>query len=203
MGNLFSVNQALEFCNEGKNKIVVTSSASEIEASDFLVLPGVGAFKNAIHEIEVRNLADAIKNFAFSERPLLGICLGMQLFASESKEFGVHKGLDLIAGKVTHIGEANKDGSLRKVPVIGWKNINLSQSIPENSILSSHQAAPLYLVHSYHFTPLQADHIIATYPHGDSAITAAVQRNNIIGCQFHPEKSGPRGLDIIKRFLNL
>ncbi|MDA9023547.1 imidazole glycerol phosphate synthase subunit HisH [Gammaproteobacteria bacterium] len=203
LGNIFSVKQAFEFCNKGKNKVAVTSLHSEIETSDFLVLPGVGAFKNAMHEIETRNLTEAIHNFALSGRPLLGICLGMQILASESNEFGNHKGLNLIPGKVSGIGDKNKDGSTRKVPVIGWKNIYLSQSIHKSSILSSHQSNPFYLVHSYHFTPLQAEHVIATYSHGDSNIIAAVQKDNIIGCQFHPEKSGPNGLDIINRFLHL
>jgi len=203
LGNIFSVNQAFEFFNEGKNKVVVTSSSAEIEASDFLVLPGVGAFKNAMNEIEARNLTLAIQNFALTERPLLGICLGMQILASASSEFGNHEGLNLIPGKVVHIGDENNDGSPRKVPVIGWKNINLSKSIPQDSILSSQQAIPLYHVHSYQFVPLESEHVIATYIHGDSEITAAVQKGNIIGCQFHPEKSGPNGLNIINEFLQL
>jgi imidazole glycerol-phosphate synthase subunit HisH len=203
LGNIFSVNQAFEFFNQGKNKVVVTSSSAEIEASDFLVLPGVGAFKNAMNEIEARNLTLAIQNFALTERPLLGICLGMQILASASSEFGNHEGLNIIPGKVVHIGDENNDGSSRKVPVIGWKNINLSKSIPQDSILSLQQSIPLYHVHSYHFVPLESEHIIATYIHGDSEITAAVQKGSIIGCQFHPEKSGPNGLNIINQFLQL
>jgi imidazole glycerol-phosphate synthase subunit HisH len=203
LGNIFSVNQAFELFNEGKNKVVVTSSSAEIESSDFLVLPGVGAFKNAMNEIEARNLTLAIQKFALTERPLLGICLGMQILASSSTEFGNHEGLNLIPGKVVHIGDKNNDGTSRKVPVIGWKNINLSKSIPQDSILSSQQSIPLYHVHSYHFVPLESGHIVATYIHGDSEITAAVQKGNIIGCQFHPEKSGPNGLNIINKFLQL
>ncbi|MDA7576224.1 imidazole glycerol phosphate synthase subunit HisH [Gammaproteobacteria bacterium] len=203
LGNLFSVYQALEYCDSNAYKIQITSCQKKIKESDYLILPGVGAFKNAMHEIENKHLIESIKDFANTGKPLLGICLGMQIFASISEEFGSHVGLDLISGRVSHIGENNLDGSIRKVPSIGWKNIKLSGSLADKSVLANHDESSVYFVHSYHFITSKSEHTIATYEHGDSKITAAVQMGNILGCQFHPEKSGSNGLEIINKFLRL
>jgi len=204
LGNLFSVKQALDFCSNDKQTIKITSSQTDISSSDYLILPGVGAFKNAMHEIQARNLSQDIINFAASGKPLLGICLGMQILASSSKEFGTHRGLDLIPGSVSYIGNKNIDGTDRKVPSIGWKELHLNNTAPlKNNPLYNHQNSLLYFVHSYHFNPTNSDHRLAYYNYGDTKITAAVQKNNIIGCQFHPEKSGKLGLDILHNFLHL
>jgi glutamine amidotransferase len=205
LGNLFSVKQALEFCNESKEKnVVITSSPSIIKDSDYLVLPGVGAFENAMDAIISRDLKDPIKNFASSGKPLLGICLGMQILATSSEEFGNHNGLNLIPGKVSHIGETNSDDSPRKVPSIGWKNINVKQNNNASyNALSLHEAQSVYFVHSFHFIPEDEKHLIASYYYGDAEITAAVQKDNIIGYQFHPEKSSQNGLKILESFLHI
>lgn len=205
LGNLFSVKQALEFCCESKDKnVVITSSPSIIKESDYLVLPGVGAFENAMHAILSKDLKDPITNFASSGKPLLGICLGMQILGTNSEEFGQHQGLNLIPGKVSFIGDTNLDGSLRKVPSIGWKNLNVKpNSSISNNALAACKALSVYFVHSFHFVPENAGHLIASYDYGDTKISAAVQKDNIIGYQFHPEKSGQNGLKILKSFLNM
>ena len=205
LGNLFSVKQALEFCGDSKDiRVVITSSPSIIKESDYLVLPGVGAFENAMHEIISRDLKDPIKKFASTGKPLLGICLGMQILASSSEEFGQHQGLNLIPGEVSHIGDTNSDDSPRKVPSIGWKNINVKQNTNTfNNALSLHENQSVYFVHSFHFLPEDEGHLIASYDYGDTKISAAVQKDNIIGYQFHPEKSGQNGLKILESFLNI
>ena len=201
LGNLFSVNQALEFCCDDKNiNIEITSSPSSIAKSDYLVLPGVGAFENAMKAIKTRDLNDPIKKFASSGKPLLGICLGMQILGTSSEEFGHNEGLNLIPGNVSYIGENNKDGTMRKIPSIGWKNLNVSF---KKNILSNHDACSVYFVHSFHFVPDNEDHLIATYDYGDTKVSAAVQKDNVIGCQFHPEKSSESGLKILKNFIDM
>jgi len=203
LGNLFSVKQAIEFCSDSNDKnVVITSSPSVIQESDYLILPGVGAFENAMNAILSRGLKDPIKNFASLSKPLLGICLGMQILGTCSEEFGQHQGLNLISGTVSNIGEINSDGSLRKVPSIGWKNLIVKPEIGTlSNALSGHEASSVYFVHSFHFLPENSENLIASYDYGDSKITAAVQKDNIIGYQFHPEKSGQNGLEILKSFL--
>ena len=205
LGNLFSVKQALEFCSDDNKKhIVITSSPSEIQDSDYLILPGVGAFKNAMDAIKGRELDKEIKNFALSGKPLMGICLGMQILATSSDEFGMHDGLNLIPGKVSYIGETNLNGSIRKVPSIGWKDLEASlNSNKSSNLLTTHKNASVYFVHSYHFLQENEDHLIASYNYGDTAISAAVQKENIIGFQFHPEKSSHHGLKILSSFLDM
>lgn len=203
LGNLFSVKQAIEFCSDSNDKnVVITSSPSVIQESDYLILPGVGAFENAMNAILSRDLKDPIKNFASLGKPLLGICLGMQILGTSSEEFGQHQGLNLISGTVSNIGEINSDGSLRKVPSIGWKNLIVKPEIGTlSNALSGHEASSVYFVHSFHFLPENSENLIASYDYGDSKISAAVQKDNIIGYQFHPEKSGQNGLEILKSFL--
>ena len=205
LGNLLSVKQALEFCSDDKDKnVVITSSPTIIQDSDYLVLPGVGAFENAMQAILSRDLEVPIKNFASTGKPLLGICLGMQILGTCSEEFGQHDGLNLIPGKVSHIGETNTDGSARKVPSIGWKSLNInSNTSTSNNSLSSYEAKSVYFVHSFHFIPENKSHLIASYDYGGTEISAAVQKDNIIGYQFHPEKSSETGLKILKSFLDI
>jgi len=126
----------------------------------------------------------------------------MQILGTCSEEFGQHQGLNLISGTVSNIGEINSDGSLRKVPSIGWKNLIVKPEIGTlSNALSGHEASSVYFVHSFHFLPENSENLIASYDYGDSKITAAVQKDNIIGYQFHPEKSGQNGLEILKSFL--
>lgn len=202
VGNLYSVQRALEYC--GAERVVISASPDDIAAADRLILPGVGAFSDGMKGLEQRGLVEPILRYAASGKPLMGICLGMQMLASQSDEFGSHKGLGLIPGRVVRIPHIRSDRTERKIPVIGWFNLAFHGS--ENSQSSVLGGVPkngsVYLVHSYHYQPDSKADLIATYDCDGVSVTAAVQRANIIGLQFHPEKSGEVGLGIIASFLS-
>lgn len=201
MGNLLSVIRAVEFCGA---KAFVTTEPSHILNASRLILPGVGAFRDGMRELGLRNLVAPIRQYCKSERPLIGICLGMQMLFTESDEFGKTDGLDLIRGKVTAIPNTGINGEWHKVPHIGWNE--LFESFPgrwkETIFRSTRERSTVYFVHSYTATPENTDERLAdTYYHG-RLIAAAVQKGNILGCQFHPEKSGTVGLGILSEFIN-
>ena len=201
LGNLYNIERSLKYLGY---TVKFIQQSKDLENIDGLILPGVGSFSVGMQNLKKSNLDQGIQNFVKSGKPLLGICLGMQILASSSEEFGQHQGLNLIPGKVSHIGDTNSDDSPRKVPSIGWKNINVKQSTNTfNNALSLHENQSVYFVHSFHFLPEDEGHLIASYDYGDTKISAAVQKDNIIGYQFHPEKSGQNGLKILESFLNI
>ena len=203
VGNLFSVRKALEKC--GAN-VVLSADPDVLLKSDRLVLPGVGAFGGAISELQRLGLAETIQKFAASGKPLLGICLGMQLLFDESEEFGLHAGLGLIPGRVVPIPSISSNGDKLKIPHIGW--ISLNPSIPKNSwegtVLSNVKPDDyVYFVHSFMAEPENLSDQLANCLYGGHSITAVVAHRNIIGCQFHPEKSGKVGLSILQTFCGM
>jgi glutamine amidotransferase len=201
VGNLYSVKRALEVC--GANDIRISCNPTEIKSARRVVLPGVGAFADGIKGLQERGLDHALREFAETGRPLLGICLGMQLLATYSNEFGVHLGLNLIPGKVIPIPVIDTEGLPLKAPYIGWSTlVNPYQSQWGKSMLAGLTNNQfVYLVHSFQFKPDHQDDILATFQYGGHEITAAVKRGSITGVQFHPEKSGKVGLSIISEFL--
>lgn len=201
VGNLYSVQRAVEYC--GGSDVVVSADPEDIERADRVILPGVGAFEDGMRGLRDRALVGPITTYARSGRPLLGICLGMQMLATQSEEFGVHAGLDLIAGRTVAIPRCSDQGSPLKVPFIGWTTIDItSAQTHAGSSLGSHaESAAVYLVHSFHFRPQNPAHLLATYDFGGHKITAAVRKDNITGFQFHPEKSGQAGLEIMQAFV--
>jgi glutamine amidotransferase len=200
VGNLFSVRRSLEYC--GCDNVVVSSRPDHIEDAEKLVLPGVGAFGDGMRGLRDRGLIDPISRYAHSGRPLLGICLGMQMLATESEEFGTHAGLDLIPGRVVPIPRHSVDGSRVKVPFIGWTNVSLSAGALNGGLLEAHNPnESVYMVHSFHVLPTDPLHVLATYDFGGHLVTAAIRKQNITGVQFHPEKSGVTGLKIMNRFI--
>jgi glutamine amidotransferase len=201
VGNLFSVRRAVEVC--GGSDIVVSASPADILTSDRVILPGVGAFEDGMRGLRDRDLISPLVDYAASGKPLLGICLGMQLLATTSEEFGHHVGLGLVPGRVVPIPRVDTAGRPLKVPSIGWANLSVPEgSASVGSYLEAHELeTALYLVHSFHLVPDQRQHLLATYCFGGHLITAAVRRGNISGFQFHPEKSGPAGLEIVSRFV--
>lgn len=195
-GNLHSVIKALKEC--GAN-VLVTSNPSEVRAADRLVLPGVGAFAEGMEGLRKRGLVEAVNEFALRERPLLGICLGMQMLMSESDEFGLNRGLDLISGRVVEI--PRYPGF--KVPHIGWSRLQPRQggSWSDTIFSDTPYGERVYFVHSFSAVPACETERLADTEYSRFRISAAVQRGAIVGCQFHPEKSGVIGLAMLRRFL--
>ncbi|MDM7932032.1 imidazole glycerol phosphate synthase subunit HisH [Tabrizicola sp.] len=201
MGNLFSVRRALEV--SGAADIEVTADPSRLELADRVVLPGVGAFVEGMAGLTAGGFVPAIHDYVASGKPLLGICLGMQMLMETSEEYGLTPGLGLIPGKVRAITRMRPDGTRRKLPSIGWAPLRPAGVHGwAGSVLADMQPnVPMYFLHSFHAEPEQAQHMLADYEYDGLPVTAAVRRGNVTGTQFHPEKSGPSGLAILRAFL--
>ncbi len=204
MGNIFSICNALEHCGAS---VCLSSDSREIREADRLILPGVGAFRDGIENIKKQHLYEDILIFKDRGRPLLGICLGMQMLFSTSEEFGFWDGLNLIPGKVVQIPGYGIDEFSHKIPHIGWSGINPAKEPLQawnNGLLASTQPGSMvYFVHSFYAVPDNRDNLLAVCDYNGLEITAAVQKNNIMGCQFHPEKSGKIGLSIFNQFMRI
>lgn len=202
LGNLYSVNRALEVC--GATNVSISSAPEDIEKSEKVILPGVGAFGDGMRGLRERALIKPLLKHASEGKPLLGICLGMQMLASSSDEFGLHQGLDLIPGKVHQIPKENSFGIGRKNPYVGWANLIRPDNLSwDDTVLRPVDVSDsVYLVHSYHMLPDKSTDLLASYSNMGELITAAVRKENITGLQFHPEKSGNVGLSILRNFIN-
>lgn len=200
IGNLYSVQRALECAGAA---VELAGTAEGIARAERLVLPGVGAFADGMSGLRERGLVEPILQHAGADRPLLGICLGMQLLASASEEFGDHPGLGLIPGRVTPVPASSTEGRALRIPHIGWSGLRPAPGAawPGTLLDSTPVDTPVYLVHSYHFVPQDPAHRLAFCDYGGHAVSAAVHRGSITGCQFHPEKSGPAGLVMLARFI--
>jgi glutamine amidotransferase len=201
MGNLFSVRRALEV--SGATEVDVTTDPARLAQADRVVLPGVGAFADGMAGLIAGGFVPAIRDVVAAGRPLLGICLGMQMLMDGSEEFGLTSGLGLIPGQVRPIARARIDGTRRKLPAIGWFGLLPSGANDwEGTILAgTAPKAPVYFLHSLHAEPDNPTHQLAAYDLDGMTVTAAIQRGAVSGTQFHPEKSGPVGLAILRRFL--
>ena len=202
IGNLYSVQRALETCGADVDMV---SDAGGIDSAPRLVLPGVGAFSKGMQGLQERGLIDALRRYAGTGRPLLGICLGMQMLATVSEEFGLHEGLGLIPGRVVAIPSTTANGKSHKIPHISWSPLSPAGGASwDGTILhDTPTGTAVYLVHSYHVMPEDSVHLLAQCDYGGRPITAAVRRGRVFGCQFHPEKSGRSGLQILATFLRL
>lgn len=201
VGNLHSILRALDAVGgEG----VLCGSAAELSAADRVILPGVGAYGHCADELRNAGLADPVREFARSGRPLLGICVGMQLLFDEGFEFGRQEGLGLIGGVVMSIPSSD-DAGQRKVPNIGWRALDRTQagSDWDGTVLDGLIAgvSSAYFVHSYSCAPAADEDRLANVDYGGYSICAAVRRDNISGLQFHPERSSRVGLQIMANFL--
>lgn len=196
-GNLFSVTRALEECGA---EVVPVETAEQVAASERLVIPGVGAFGDCMAKMADRGLAGPVCAYAASGRPMLGICVGMQVLFEWGEEFGLHQGLGLLGGRVVAIRGIIPDSGI-KVPNIGWHPL-LPAADWRGSILEGvPMGASCYFVHSFTAIPADRGHVLAEIACGSGRLTAVVRKGNITGCQFHPEKSGHAGLGILADFI--
>ncbi len=202
VGNLYSVTRAFQHLGA---QVILSHDPDEIFSSEALVLPGVGAFAVGMAGLEKYGLVEVIRAYARTGRPLLGICLGMQMLFTKSFEFGEHSGLDLIEGDIVPITSLSKNPEHLKVPHIGWSSLKTSRpSAWDASILKSvERGESCYFVHSFGAVPRNPEHRLADAEYEDCTISAVVAKENIYGCQFHPEKSGATGLKIIEGFLEI
>lgn len=202
VGNIFGLSCALEMSGAS---VRVSSDPEVVSRAEKVVLPGVGAFGKAVKELGKRGLRDSVLEVAKKGNKLLGICLGMQLLLDESSEHGSWQGLGLIPGKVEKIPNRNSDGTILKLPHIGWSPVFLSDAAikNDNTVFSGMEdGRTMYFLHSFMVSTFQVEHIRATCTYGDTVITAAISSDNVIGVQFHPEKSGNNGLAFLSRFIH-
>lgn len=203
IGNLLSVSRALAYCGA---EVTVTDDQDLVSRADRLVVPGVGAFGDCMAGLRSRDLIEPIKIAALSGRPFLGICVGMQMMLDGSDEFGSHAGLGLIPGRVESIPSGKMDGGSRKIPHIGWNQLQKTTSKDDwqGSILDGiDEGSYAYFVHSFSAKPTDSRHCLAVSDYDGQKVTAAITEGAMIGCQFHPEKSGPVGLEIVANFMRL
>ena len=189
VGNLFSLCSSFRAIGQ---QVVVSGEREVLRQADRLVLPGVGAFEDAARKLRESQLDGFVKEQAAGGVPLLGICLGMQLLFEESLEYGCHPGLGLLPGKVVPM-EGKLPQSL-KIPHMGWNRLEQCRG----RLLEDMEGSWVYFVHSYFAGG--CEEVLAAVTDYGIPITAAVERGNVFGCQFHPEKSGQAGLNILKRF---
>ena len=194
VGNLFSLQCSLEKIGE---EAVVTKDPEVIKKADRIILPGVGAFGDAAKKLKATGLVDVIKEEAENGKPFLGICLGMQLLFEKGYEYGEHEGLGFLKGNVVSL--EGKIPQELNIPHMGWNGLNFKGESPIFKYINDGDC--VYFVHSYHATDCE-ESVIATAEYG-IPVTAAVAKDNIFGCQFHPEKSGETGLKILKAFCEI
>ena len=180
VGNLFSLRSSLKYIGE---EAAVTSDPDEIMAADRLILPGVGAFGDAADKLREKGLDAVVKAFAATGKPLMGICLGMQLLFDESEEFGLHKGLGLIPGRVVPVNSLENWDRRLKIPHIGWNQLKILKKEPLFANVNDGEC--VYFVHS--FCAVDCGEALAAVTEYGAEITASVQLGNVYGCQFHPQ----------------
>jgi glutamine amidotransferase len=198
-GNVFSVSRALE---ESGGRVTLSADPDAVVGAERLVLPGVGAFSAAMQALNDTGLADAVRRFVATGRPFLGICVGMQAMMDYSEEFGRHCGFGFIKGGVVAVPTTGADGTPHPVPHIGWNALAPGPGGWDGTPFAA--VAPrtaVYFVHSFAAQPERPENVLATCDYDGRAITAAIVNDNVVGCQFHPEKSGPAGLAILAQFL--
>ena len=192
-GNMFSVERGLRTIG---SEARIVSAPEQVSTCDAVLLPGVGAFGAGMERMRACGMDRAVTEFVKSGKPLLGVCLGMQFLMSRSLEFGEHEGLDLIPGAVKPI-EARLGWP---VPNVGWCSIEFLRDPVGTPFAANATGTDFYFVHSYHCVPANDQHLLAVTDYGGQRLTAMISRDNIHGCQFHPEVSDQAGLEIYRLF---
>ncbi len=203
--NLFSVEWALEKIGA---TVEMTSDPESVRRADKLIIAGVGAFGDGMLEMRRRHLSDAVLESARAGKPILGICLGMQLFMTHGEEFGIHEGLNLVRGRCVKLSRRNNGSDVVKVPHIGWNQIGFPRDDPEGRRWSRSRllkgVSPqdcTYFVHSYAVVPADSSCIAAETEYGPNTFCSVLVSENVMGCQFHPERSGYLGLRVYENFI--
>ena len=208
LGNLFSVKNA---CERVGMQAVITTSKGSILRSDAVILPGIGAFGDAIGALRKLGLVEILQDVATSAKPLIGICLGMQLLMTESFEFGRHEGLGAVDGQVVPFTNPIEGSEKLKVPQVGWNRIfrTFRDGVPSNAgcwtdspLMGLPDGEFMYFVHTYYVKPRDAGVILATSRYGNIEFCSSLMQKNVFATQFHPERSGPQGLQIYHNFLS-
>lgn len=203
LSNLRSVQNALTHCGA---EVVLTNSPADVRAAEALVLPGVGAFRDGMAGLERLGLVEVIRQKAAEGTPLLGICLGMQMLFDESEEFGTYPGLGLIPGRVVKIPDTDGQGNPQNVPHIRWDPLFPAGGRADFNGTVLEKVAPgqeCYFIHSYEAKPADEADRLADTRYGGRSVCAVAAHGSVVGCQFHPEKSGPVGLSILSQFINI
>jgi imidazole glycerol-phosphate synthase subunit HisH len=200
LGNLFSIAHA---CEHVGLQSIITSSKEDILRANAVLLPGMGAYGDAMQTLHKLDLVSVLRDYAASGRPLIGICLGIQLLLSESYEFGKHKGLGIIEGAVIPLDHPSEGERKLKTPQVGWNQIHASRSWKDTPLENISENEYMYFVHSFVPQPLDVNMVLATTNYGGIEFCSSLQHNNIFACLFHPERSGKQGLKVYKKLKEL
>lgn len=200
LGNLFSIKHA---CTRAGLDSVITSDKDEILSASAVLLPGMGAFGDAMHTLHQLDLVSVLQDIAASGRPFFGICLGIQLMLSESCEFGSHKGLGIIEGQVIPLDDPHEGERKLKVPQIGWNQIRQAKTWNNSPLENIPDGEYMYFVHSFVPSPQSKEDILSTTNYGGDNFCSSIQRGNIFACLFHPERSGIKGIGIYQNIARI
>lgn len=195
MGNLYSVSKALERLN---HDYFISDQPAELAKATAYILPGVGSFKDAMEQLNRTDLTTFTQNVVAEGKPLLGICLGMQLLFEESEENGLTKGLGFLEGRIVKFPGVTPSGERYKVPHMGWNSLTFQQP---STLLEGIDEGHVYFVHSYYALPTDRSVVLATSDY-DVEVPAVVGKGNVFGAQFHPEKSSDLGISILENYAN-
>jgi glutamine amidotransferase len=196
LGNLFSVAQACQVVGLAAS---ITNDRKTIETADAVILPGVGAFGDAMQTLRRLDLVGVLKDTPARGTPLIGICLGVQLLMTESQEFGTHQGLGLIRGQVVRLNSPREGERMLKVPQVGWNRIHAAGGIQrwkDTPLEGVHDGEFMYFVHSFVVVPDDRSVVTSTTVYGDVEFCSSLSSGVVFACQFHPERSGRRGLQV-------
>lgn len=200
LGNLFSVKQACEYLGF---EVRVSNNRQELLNADYAILPGVGAFADAMINLEKADLVSGIREYVASGKPFMGVCLGLQLLLSGSDEFGYNSGLGLIPGTVQKFTAQQQDGAALKVPQIQWNKIMPGNPWQGTPLQCCKPGDYMYFVHSYYARPDDPAHVLSQTRYGNLTYCSSVIHQNIFATQFHPEKSGLYGINIYREWFQL